>query len=207
MKAKSWHNQQQQQSDKHFISRLQWLLFAQLCLENVLGQKLKSKINSIQQTLNLFTWLYSVQHSTSNTIAAVTRNKHTQRFLHIYPLCMCVSVCASSVQGFSMHYDTSETATKTERQRRTETETGRERQSSYSQMNDWQIAELCTLHILPHKLCPNVVRVWVCGSVCQSNFSLALLLKCEWQLDALIVTMNCISSAIPCSVYATADSC
>lgn len=172
--------------------------------------KIKDKLKStdikfIHLTVQCTT--LNVKHNCSSH----KKQTHTKVFTYLPTacVCVCVSVCASSVQGFSMHYDTSETATKTERQRRTETETGRERQSSYSQMNDWQIAELCTLHILPHKLCPNVVRVCVreCASVCQSNFSLALLLKCEWQLDALIVTMNCISSAIPCSVYATADSC
>lgn len=209
MKGKSRHNQQQEESDKHFISRLQWLLFAQLCLENVLGQKLKSKINSNQQTLNLFTWLYSVQHSTSNTIAAVTRNKHTQRFLHIYPLCVFVCVWVFVPHPFKA------LACIMTHQRQPQRQSDKDGQRQIQGERDSRhIPKWTTGKLQSYVLCTSchinyaqMLCGCVCGSVCQSNFSLALLLKCEWQLDALIVTMNCISSAIPCSVYATADSC
>lgn len=124
-------------------------------------------------------------HYMSNT----QRNKqtHTERFF-IFAYWVCV--CVSSVQGFSLHYDTSETERdrQTDRERQSERQIGRDRQ----RIPKWTTAKLqsyvlCTS--LPHKLCPNVVRVcesmcvrvcvWVCLWVC------LILLKCEWRLDVV----------------------
>lgn len=66
--------------------------------------------------------MYNTQRQTQLQSQETNTHKGFYIFTHCACECVWVSVCASSVQGFSMHYDTSETATETEGQRQSETE-------------------------------------------------------------------------------------
>lgn len=155
--------------------------------------------------LNVQCTTLNVKHNCSSH----KKQTHTKVFTYLPTVCVCVYVWVFVPHPFKalacIMTHQRQPQRQSDKDRRRQRQRQGERDSHH--IPKWTTGKLqsyvlCTsCHINnAQMLCGCVFR-----SVCQSNFS--LLLKCEWQLDALIVTMNCISSAIPCSVYATADSC